>query len=492
MTTVERSVGVAAPEPPVGAHVTRGVFAFLSTQPFTWASSLAIAVLVPRYLGAAALGTYGVSWNIAQFVGDLTSFGLKNLLTRRVATEPSQASRYATAAVAIAMTGALTVSVLIVCALLVIDRDQPDDTVTAIALCLGLFTTIQTLIQAYLIGVGKNAKSAWSLAGAQVFAAALGIATLVLGGGLYPYAVAGLVGGVLSTAVILRASGLHFDRSALVPRFMRELAISGLPFLGWNVALRIRGGIDVILAGLLLDASVAGWLVAAYRIIGVIAFIPTAVTAPLLPALSRNKGRAEFRTLLGMSLSTVILLTVPVSATIFALAPLVPAVLGWPDSLQNAIPVMQLLAFQQPLVAVDMVLGTGLVALGLERPWLRVAIAGAILNPLLNLALIPLAQQVLANGALGAALVELTTELLFLAGALRLTPRGMLGWEAIRSAVQVVVAGIALVVVATLLRPYGFGIAFLGGGAAFAATAFALGVLRLQQLHAVRLALRPT
>jgi hypothetical protein len=53
-----------------------------------------------------------------------------------------------------------------------------------------------------------------------------------------------------------------------------------------------------------------------------------------------------------------------------------------------------------------------------------------------------------------------------------------------------VVAGIALVVIATLLRPYGFGIAFLGGGAAFASTAFALGVLRPHQLYAVRRALR--
>jgi hypothetical protein len=86
--------------------------------------------------------------------------------------------------------------------------------------------------------------------------------------------------------------------------------------------------------------------------------------------------------------------------------------------------------------------------------------------------------------------VELATEALFLVGAVRLTPAGLLGWRDVRDFVRVLAAGIALVALATLLRPYGLVPAFVGGCAAFVVTATAVGVLRLEQLRAVRAALR--
>jgi O-antigen/teichoic acid export membrane protein len=237
---------------------------------------------------------------------------------------------------------------------------------------------------------------------------------------------------------------------------------------------------------------VAGWLVAAYRILSVPVFIPTIITTPLLPALSRSRGHVEvYRRLLAESLATVILLTVPISASIFALAPAIPSFLGWRESLENAIPVMMVLSFQQPLVAIDMVLGVSLIALGLERPWFRVALIGAIVNPTLNFVAIPLAQQLLGNGAIGAAAVELTTECVFFAGALYLTPRELLSGDTLNRAARTLVAGIALAVVSRLTLGSGVIVAFVAGGMTFVVVALALGVLRPQQLRAMRLAIRP-
>ena len=253
----------------------------------------------------------------------------------------------------------------------------------------------------------------------------------------------------------------------------------------------LGGGVLGLLTGLLLQPSVAGWLAAAYRIINAVVFIPTVITTPLMPALSRARAFPHaYRALLGSSLAMVLLLTVPVSGMLLVLAPAIPGILGWPAGLEHSVPLLMILAFQQTLVAIDTVLGTSLIALRLEHSWLRVAVFGAIFNPGLNLLIIPLAQSLTGNGAIGAAGVEVTTELIFLACAVALTPRGLLGRDTLSVAARTVACGLVLVAAGTLLRPFGLILAVPAAGIAYMGAAVALGVLRPRQLRAVRLALR--
>jgi O-antigen/teichoic acid export membrane protein len=476
---------------PAEHRVLRGALALLSTQPITWATSLAIAVLVPRYLGAEALGQYGVASGVAVLVATLASFGIQSYLTRQVATDARRAQVLVWAGIAIVTAGAVAISLLLLLVVAVFRIPGMDLALLAMSMCGGALTLIQGVLVAVFIGRGENARAAWSMAASTFLAAATGLTVLVLGGGVYEYAFAFLVGWIIAVGVMIATSGIPPTRAALDPAIAHELIRGGMPFMGWNLALRL-GGLDIIVTGVLAPSIVAGWLVAAYRIINVTVFIPTVITTPLMPALTRCKGRVdEYRSLLEDSLATVIFLTVPVAGLIFALAPIIPDVMGWPASLQNAIPVMVILAFQQPLVAVDMVLGVSLIALGLERPWLKVAIVAAVFNLGTNVLAVPLAQSLLGNGAIGAAAVELVTELIFLAGALRLTPAGLLGRADLSRAARIVVAGVALIVVASALRTAGLPVAFVGGGVAYLVAGAGLGVVGPRQIRAVRLALRP-
>jgi hypothetical protein len=108
----------------------------------------------------------------------------------------------------------------------------------------------------------------------------------------------------------------------------------------------------------------------------------------------------------------------------------------------------------------------------------------------LNLFAIPAAASLTGNGAIGAALVELMTELLFMAGAIRLTPRDLVGRDNLSNAARVVAAGLVMLAVAIPLRPFGPVVALGAGGLAYALSAFALGVLRGRHIKSVRLALR--
>jgi O-antigen/teichoic acid export membrane protein len=449
-----------------------------------------MAVLLPRYLGDTALGHYGIAWSFASLISNVASLGLWNLLMRRVAAEPSRAPALVWGGIAVVTVASLSISLVLLPLAAIFRFAALDVSLTAMVIGMTLFAGVQAVVQAVLIGLGRNARYAWSQAGAQMLSAVAGLVVLVLGGGVHGFAAAGLVAMAIFTAILIATSGFPFKRAALTPAWLRELAIGGLPFLGWNIALRVRGGLDVILTGFLLQPSVAGWLVAAYRIINVPVFIPAIVTTPLLPALSANRDRRDvYRQLLVESLATVLLLVVPISAGIFAMAPVIPDLLGWSEALRNASPVMMILAFQQPLVAVDMVLGVSLIALGKERRWLRVAVAGAIFNPTLNLAMIPLAQYLTGNGAIGAAAVELSTELVFFCGALYLTPRGLLGWDIVSRAARTIAAGVLVVVVVDVIRTAGPVVSVLAGATAYAVGVFLFGVLRPKQLRAMRSAL---
>lgn len=482
----------AAPEASATRRIARGAIALFSTQPLTWAASVATAILVPRYLGDAGLGEWGVAWSIAALAANIAALGMQTFLTRKVALDPAHAAAHAWGGIAISTLCSITLSVFVMVSVTMSSEAELPPAVVAVALLGGLLSTIQALFQAVLVGLGRNGRYAISLAGTQILIAALGVTVLMLGGDVFAYACAACVGWAISTAAVVATSGLPFTRDALTGRHLWMLARGGFPFLGWNVALRIRGGVDVILTGILLQPNVAGWLVAAYRVINVPVFIPTIVTTPLLPVLARSaEDRPLFRRLLSGSLETVLFLTVPISAGIFAMAPVIPGVLEWSDSLQNTIPVIMVLAFQQPLVATDMVLGVSLIALGLERPWVRYMVAAAVFNPIANFFVIPFAQDAIGNGAVGAAAVEIVTELLLFIAALHLTPRGLLGRDVLARCLRVLAAGAVLIVVTRLLLPYGTVAAVLGGGTTYLVVAVALGVVRIEQLREVRRALRP-
>jgi O-antigen/teichoic acid export membrane protein len=471
--------------------MARGSLAMLSIQPLSWAAALAAAVIVPRSLGADGLGRFTIAWSIAFLAGTITSAGLPQFITRRVATEPGRAAEYAWGGLVTVALSTLVIASGLMLAVLVLRPTAIDTTVLMIGIVGVMMIAAQSVMNSVLMGIGRHARFAFSSISFTILGAIFGLGALLLGGGAHGYALGLLTGWAIATGILWRTSGLKPGLEVVNPRLLRELLVGGLPFAGYNVALAIRGQTDIALTGLLLQPNVAGWLAAAYRIINAIVFIPTVITTPLMPALSRARAVPDaYRALLRSSVAMVLFLTVPVSATLFVLAPVIPGVLGWPTELEHAVPLIMILAFQQTLIGLDMVLGTSLIALGLEHAWLRVAVFGAIFNPGLNLVVLPLAQSLTGNGAIGAAGVEVTTELIFLGCAVALMPRGLLGRDTANVAARTITCGLVLVATAALLRPFGLVVAVVLADIAYLVAAVGLGVLRPRQLRAVRLALR--
>jgi hypothetical protein len=172
---------------------------------------------------------------------------------------------------------------------------------------------------------------------------------------------------------------------------------------------------------------VVGWYAAASRLTNIPLFLPMIVIAPLLPALSaeRNADSAKFRDMVSRSLRLVTLVALPAGVGVMILSNQVTDLLHYPPGFGPVSILLRILALAVPLVAVDMILGTALIAAGNQRAWTVVGVVAGIFNPIVNLWAIPFTQSTFGNAAIGAAVVTVATELLMFIGALYLRPKGV-------------------------------------------------------------------
>lgn len=482
-----RSTSSTGARPAPLSAVLRGAIALLRTQPLTWAASFLATLLLPRLLGDQNLGELGVATGIAGLAATFASIGLPDYLTRRVATKPQQANVDGSAALFLLTALAAVIAAGLFLATWFLRVPVALNGLLAVALVGVVAGAGNSVLFSLLMGRERLAYFAWLNAAGVVLTTCIGIAVLLAGGDIIRFMLSELAVTCIVTVVGWYMAGFGLHRAGLSPRLWVELARGGFPFLAWALALRIRNEIDVIMVGLLLRTQVAGWLTAAYRVVYIPIFIPTLITTPLLPALSRHiDDHALFCQTVRRSVVLVLKLTVPVSALMMAISPAIPDLLRWTPEFYHAVPVITILSVEQPLMAIDMILGTALIALHQERRWLRVGVAAAIFNPVTNLLLLPLFDMALQNGAIGAAVAEGATELLMLFGALVLLPRGTVDRKTASSGARVVLAGSCLATVTATLRPFSLFLSIAAGSVVFIAVAVALGVLRWADLTTIR------
>jgi O-antigen/teichoic acid export membrane protein len=461
----------------------RGGLSLLATQPVTWGASLLVAVLVPHYLGDANLGKYAVAWTIAQIVGVLATCGVPSYITRRIAQEPGRIHEISSNALVMAVGLSIgIVAIGLVVAWPIVGYTDTVGILLALGLVWVLCTTPQQVLTALLMGQERHARYAWLGAGSLVVTTIASIGVLALGGGVLGYMAAGVLAAAGVTLFSWRTSHVKLALSKVRRGRMLEIARGGAPFLAWDLTLRVHSEIARVLLAILSRDAVVGWYAAAGRIIAIPLFIPTLITMPLLPALSRAQNLAQLQTALRHALAAVLLLTIPCSAIIAGVAPAVPDLFHWPLEFQHSIPLMMILALQQPLVGIDMVLGTALIAQHREHRWLQVFMLAAASNVALNALLIPLADHLWANGAIGSSIVSIVSESVMLAGALILLPRGTVGRESLYLAVRVILAGVALFAVTSTLLSISLPLAALAGGLTYAAAALLLRAVTISEL----------
>ena len=469
---------------PVGASIARGALAIVRTQPLTWAASLLTIVLVPRLLGAEAFGEYTVATTIGTVAGFALGLGIPDYLVRRVAQRPRLIERDMGDALFVTMATTVVGALILALVIPLTGFSAIDARLLFVTLIGMLAVPLWGVLLSSLRGRDDHARFAWLQAGNVVAWAVIGLSILFFGADVTTYAAAGAVVSIGSALIAFKISGLRPARPTPSIGVFREFARGGFPFLSCTLTSIVSTSIDRVVLGALVPAAHVGWYAAAGRLVYIPMFVPTLIATPLFSAVSRGSHEpAVLRRAIAESVRALLLLTVPMAAGLFVAAPIIPTTLHWPSDFENSVPLMQLLSLSMPLLALDMLLGTVVMALGREGRWAVVALVAAIFNPLANIVCVPIFEQATGDGGIGAAIVTGLTELVMFGGVMLLIPRQLFDPRTLWEAARIVLAGMASAAVAAILLPIALPLSLIGGAGAYLGATLALKVLHQEDLR---------
>jgi O-antigen/teichoic acid export membrane protein len=436
------------------AVIHRNIAWLLMSQIATWAISIVVIVLAPRRLGDAAFGQLAFALTYVTFFGLVASLGTNTYLVKMIARDPEGAGVYVFNTLVLKTVLGLTLSATAIGLALVLGYPGQMTALIAIA-CFGMTAgLINETLYAGLQGLEQMARPAVWAAVQEYVTAGLGIAVLLAGRGVVIYALAvswcvviSIVPNYRQLRPLLR--GKTHTHVSLWPRIMK----GGLPFLLSSAILLIYGSIDIVLLRVMTDNATVGWYSVAYQWVGLPVFFAAVVVTAVFPSLSSHGANdsARFTDLTNRALKLIIFVSAPIAAgTILIAQPFLDLI--YPPEFHNAIPLMAILAVHIPIVGLDMVLGSMLIARDRQVPWLVVGCIAAVANPLLNLVLIPRTESAFSNGAIGAAIVTVFTEVLMLVGALILRPAGVFDRSTTRFVLRTAAAALAMMAVVFTLR----------------------------------------
>jgi O-antigen/teichoic acid export membrane protein len=206
--------------------------------------------------------------------------------------------------------------------------------------------------------------------------------------------------------------------------------------------------IDLLMLDRMTPIEVVGWYNVPTRLFSTLLVVPTILSVVLLPRLARafREGSRTFAAQARPALEVTLILSLPIAIGGALVSHQAIWVLYGYQFLP-AVPVLSILALCVPATYLNTMANQVLIAANRQVVWTKTMIVAAIANPLINLGLIQLAQTRWHNGALGAALALLVTELGMSAAAIVFMPRVLTvgSWlRVLRAAVAT--AGMGLVV----------------------------------------------
>lgn len=409
-------------------RILRNAGALIMSQPLTWALSLAFTVLVPRNVGPAEWGEWGVAWAIGLVARACLDLGLNMVLLKEVARRPEDAARQLGTAIALRVIAApvLVLGMLVFAGL----AGYPMHTraivlLVSFTLAVGYVGTplvygLQAFEQMHVPAIAGVLTNFLMVAGAVLLlkGLALGVVSIAL-----VVLVANLAGVALQVVWLRRtvAVRLVFDVAA-----MRRMVRAGLPFYAGTLFFTVYVWVDAVMLSLLASKTEVGWYSAAVQVIAALGFLPYAVTTAVLPALARSfhTDAAASEGLASRSFLFVTALGLPMSIGLALVGPNLIATLfgAWfaPAGVTLAVLALTLV----PVYVATLVNGF-IVAADRQLQWTLVMGAMCVVNPLLNIVLIPYFHAHGGNASVGSALSLLATDALTGAMAVVLLPQSL-------------------------------------------------------------------
>lgn len=367
-----------------------------------------LALLVAaRVLGPSQFGLYTVLLTVSEIVAIFSGTGYADYLTREVARDTS--SKHLTIRLAVLRAAYLSAGVACATALLwVLGFSKPAITGTAFMGLALLPRTVNELGQGIVRGhqrfgrliVIEALQGAALLIGVTVF--------LIRGAGIRGLIiveiVAALVGAVAAVVISLGLAG----ESRKVSNDWRELIRNTFAFNLYPLIVNVYDRADVLLLSRLASDAAVGIYGLPYRIFSTLQIIPYGLMSALLPRLSGARWSPDSEKLISAVLRRTFAAALLLILAVMLLAsPAARLLLG--ARYAGADVVLKILIWAVPLVFINSIFNTILLAMNRERVFLLTATVCTVINISANVIVIPIYSY------RGAAAVTVFTELALVA-----------------------------------------------------------------------------
>lgn len=393
----------------------------------TWASTFVLLLFLPRYLGPVEYGRLFLVVSVTGMFSVLVNYGANFLLAKQVAR-----ARDRTASIlgdALVLRLLLWVVSLIGVIAFALGADYPAPvTLMLIIAGVGLFwDAVATSLYGCYQGNELLQYTSRGIVAKRVFISVGSVVALLLGAQAMMVLIILIVGSMIDALVL---AGFSKKMLTAVPHFswhgVRRQLREGFPYFLLIVFGTIYYRIDTVMLSKMCPEHVVGWYGAAYRLFDSLSFVPHLINVALYPVLSRlwkDEAGLHRRTVV-RGIEYVLLAAIPMTILVFVFSPNVIALLYGAERYSQSVLVLRLLTLGLVLLYVDMMLGTTLLSSDQQRKQALIAFAAIPINIGLNFLLIPHFQVTAQNGAIGAAIGTVMTELFVFVAILTLLPKG--------------------------------------------------------------------
>jgi O-antigen/teichoic acid export membrane protein len=467
--------------------IRRNLAWLLVSQFSTWGLAIVLLLVVPHKLGDVAFGQLSFAVVYVGFFELVAIFGTATYVMKTVARDNETVGQYVVNAVVLKAIVATILSAVAIGLALVLQLEQILIVLIAIG-CLGMFlNTLNNGVVGGLYGLQRMRGPATADVARAYVGGVAGLIILYRGGTLTMLALASALSCAIPLAINARSVWPHVrNHRTIDPRLWKLLLRGGLPFFMWAALSQFYGTIDIPLLHMYSDDQTVGWYALAYRWVSMPIFFASVVGTAFLPALSADMKQLpeSFIRLSNKALQLVMIVATPAAVGIALIA---NDFLGlvYRGQFANAVPIMQILALQIPIISMDIVLGTVIIAADRQRQWVIVGLVAAIFNPLLNIVAIPASQSLFDNAAIGAAAVTLVTELILMAGALILRPAGVLDGATASGLLRIGLASATMIPVVLALDPAPLVVKIAAGILTYGTASLALRTTSLREVRSL-------
>lgn len=355
------------------------------------------AMLMLRVLTPEGAGRYQFAVVFIGYAEILTRFGLGTLLTREVARDRAQSSRFFSnitilrAILWLASLPAMGIALW----LYVLFARLASETVIAVGLfAIGLFfSNIADGLTALFYAHEKAEYPAGVSTITTLVRVSLGALALLLGGGVIGLAAVSVVANLVSASVLTwllfqTVVRLRFEGD---PPLRRQMLREALPLMINHLLATLFFRIDVLILQPTWGDRAVGFYGAAYKYIDGINIIPSYFTLAIFPLMSRYAHTARDSLVRAYILSLRLLLSIalPLAVGTPFIARELILLLGGGQYLPDSMIALQLLIWFLPFSFINQITQYVLIAIDQQRFLTRAFIIGVLFNTLANLLLIP-------------------------------------------------------------------------------------------------------